>query len=460
MSFCLDDGSELLFGPALMDEPKTVILSELGAIATGFAFGETRTELFRNKKNAQIENSNSIAVLPFVNISADVENEYFCDGLSEELLNALSKIENLNVAARTSAFSFKRTNLNVSEIARALNVNTVLEGSVRKSDKRVRITAQLVNATDGYHLWSERYDREIQDIFDVQDEITLAVVDALKVKFFGGKKAEILGRKPNSVEALDLYLKGRFHFQQHTPEGFAKAIEFYGQALDRDGNYAIAFAGLSSVLVFQWFFGFVSAGEAIPRARNAALQALELNDDLDEAHIALAHVLMFYERDLQEAEKEYRRAIQLNPKNAYARYQYGLCLAVLGKREQAIIEAEKSIELEPLSVLANTQVAAIYFHLGLYEDSSRYSKRLIEMSPEFYAGYLLNGLVFIAQGDFVEAIRMLEKALTLDDTQDMTISCLGQALGLAGDKTKALERVRELQNSRYRWYGNTVALRG
>ena len=179
----------------------------------------------------RLANTPSIAVLPFVNMSADPENEYFCDGLAEELLNALAKIDELKVAARTSTFFFKGKNVDVSEIGRVLNVRTILEGSVRKAGNRMRITVQLVNASDGYHLWSERYDRELKDIFDVQDEITLAVVNALKLKLLGDEKAAVLKRHTENAEAYQLYLRGRFFFFKRTPEGFRKAIEYFGRAI-------------------------------------------------------------------------------------------------------------------------------------------------------------------------------------------------------------------------------------
>src|SRR5258706_963747 len=209
LSFCLEDGTPLVYGISA-DEPATAILSGSEVKATGFSSGEAGTEVFRTTSDPRIGNSNSIAVLPFVNMSADVENEYFCDGLAEELLNALAKIEDLKVAARTASFSFRGKNVNVDEIGRALHVNSVLEGSVRKSGNRLRITVQLINTTDGYHLWSERYDREMKDIFDVQDEITLAVVDALKLKLLGDAKEAVLkSHHTEDSAAYQAYLKGR-----------------------------------------------------------------------------------------------------------------------------------------------------------------------------------------------------------------------------------------------------------
>ncbi len=406
---------------------------------------EPKTQILQTVTTTENESQNSIAVMPFTNMSADEENEYFCDGLAEELLNALSKIEDLKVAARTSAFSFKGKNANVSEIGEKLGVKNVLEGSVRKSGDNLRISVQLINASDGYQLWSERYDREMIDIFDVQDEISLAVVGSLKLELFGDEKAEISKLKPNSSEALDLYLKGRFHLHKITPEGWQKAIEYFQKAIEKDPDYALAYAGLSSALLFYSFFGGVSAVEVIPQAKNAAQRALEINDKLDEAHNALAGIYMFYEWNLEQADQEFRKAIKLNPNNGYGRYQYGLCLAVLNKQEQAILEAEKAIELEPLSLLANFQVSAIYYELGLFEEASSYAERMIEMNSDFYGGYLWRGRALIAQEKFGVAIQMLEKSLSLDEEQNYTRSVLGQAYGLAGDKNKALQLIEEIQ---------------
>jgi adenylate cyclase len=232
LAFCRVDGTRLITDSEAF-EPATAILTGGGRSA------ELTTR--------DLPNVPSIAVLPFVNMSADAENEYFCDGLAEELLNALTRINDLKVAARTSAFSFKGRNTNVSEIGAALNVKTVLEGSVRKSANRLRISAQLINVADGYHLWSERYDREMKDVFDVQDEITLAIVDALRVKLLGDEKQAVLKRHTDDTEAYQLYLKGRYYWNKRTAEGFEKALECFEEAIARDSNYALAYAGLADL---------------------------------------------------------------------------------------------------------------------------------------------------------------------------------------------------------------------
>ena len=251
-----------------------------------------------------LPNTPSIAVLPFVHMSADSDNEYFCDGLAEKLLNALTKVEDLKVAARTSAFSFKGKNVDVSEIGSALHVQTVLEGSVRKSGNRLRITVQLVNVSDGYHLWSERYDREMKDIFDVQDEITLAVVEALKVKLMGEKKSAVLRRYTDNAEVYELYLKGRYYCNKYTPEGWRKGLEFFDQAIEKEPEYALAYTGKARALSSCYYHGLMSSREIVPAWKAAISRALELDKDLVEVHIAQASFHFYHEWDWLAAEQE------------------------------------------------------------------------------------------------------------------------------------------------------------
>ena len=247
--------------------------------------------------------STSVAVLPFANMSADGDNEYFCDGLAEELLNALSKIGALKVAARTSAFSFKGKGADVATIGRTLGVTNILEGSVRRSGNRLRVSVQLVNAADGYQLWSERYDREMKDIFELQDEITLAVVEALKLTLFGEQKAAVLRRYTDNAEAYELFLKGRFHAYKYTAAGWQRGIEFFERAIAIEPTYALAHAGLSAARGCQWFFGILPAEQTIPQSKAAGNRALALDDALADAYLSLAILTFFYEWNWPGAEQ-------------------------------------------------------------------------------------------------------------------------------------------------------------
>ncbi|HLF82752.1 MAG TPA: protein kinase, partial [Blastocatellia bacterium] len=340
----------------------------------------------------------SIAVLPFTNMSADPENEYFCDGLAEELLNSLAKIEALRVAARTSAFSFKGKDVKVGEVGRALNVATVLEGSVRKSGSRLRITAQLINVADGYHLWSERYDREMEDIFDIQDEISLAIVDALKVKLLGDEKAAMLKRYTENDEAYQLYLIGRFHYGKSTSESWAKSIEYYEQAIVKDPDFALAFAGIAISNAFLWFQGYRSSDSAIAQIKSAAAKALALDHSLSESHLSLAMLTLWYEWDWVQTEKELRLAIAMNPNNSEAHQTYAYFLAFMDRHNEAIAEANRALILDPLSVFINFYIGWVFWLEGRNDLALELGRKVVEMDAQFWGGYHLAGVAEWSQG--------------------------------------------------------------
>src|SRR5712692_1187642 len=397
------------------------------------------------------EKVNSIAVLPFTNMSADQENEYFCDGLAEELLNALAKIENLKVAARTSAFSFKGKSASISEIGNTLGVKTVLEGSVRKSGNRLRITVQLINAADGYHLWSERYDREMKDIFDVQDEITLAVVDALKVKLLGEEKAVVLKRYIENTEAYELYLKGRYYYNKHTTEDWLKGIEYFEKAVEIEPEYAPAYAQIGVTYVALSFFGLFPPHQTLPKGTAVVTRALEIDDQLAEAHAALANILFYYDWDWAKAEREFKRAAELNPNDANTRWRLGLLLVSRERFAEAIKAARRAIELDPLSLLANLYAGFIYLLADRPDDALKQVARMIEIEPNFHGAYWLKGGVYLGQEKPKEAVEALEKSMTLGGTP-IVKSYLGCAYGLLGKRDEALGVLNELLETRERQY--------
>ena len=393
----------------------------------------------------------SIAVLPFVNISADPENEYFCDGLAEELLNALSKIEALRVAARTSAFSFKGKETDIREIGQKLNVSAVLEGSVRKAGNRLRITAQLISVADGYHLWSERYDREMEDIFEIQDEISLAIVDALKVKLLGTEKAAVLKRHTDNTEAYELYLKGRFHFGKWTESGFKKANEYYEQATALEPTYALAFAALAESYLSLWYFGHLSPTESEPKWTAALTRALSIDNDLAEGHFCLAALKLAHDWDWLEAEREYKRALELNPNYARAHEEYLLFLAVMDRAEEATFGANRVVGLDPLSLIINLNLGFLFWVLGQYDKMGEQAKRLIEIEPNFSGAYWLMGTESWARGDYRKAVSELEKSLALGGGPHV-LSFLGCVHGMLGERDRAqqvLEQLQEMSERRY-----------
>jgi eukaryotic-like serine/threonine-protein kinase len=393
----------------------------------------------------------SIAVLPFANISNDPDNEYFCDGLAEELLNALSKIESLRVAARTSAFSFKGKETEIREIGRKLNVGAVLEGSVRKSGNRLRITAQLINVADGYHLWSERYDRQMEDIFEIQGEISLSIVGALKVKLLGAEKAAVLKRYTDNTEAYQLYLLGRFQYSRFTSEGWRKAIECYWQAIAKDPEYAPAYAGIAYTYVFLYVQGYIPPDEAAPHIKAAAARALALDQTLAESHLGLAGLKLFYEWDWAGAERELKQALSLNPNNADARRLYSILLSITERRAEAMTEAIRALELDPLSLLNNLIVGMIFLSVGEYDLMLTQGRNLIELEPRFFGGYWLIGHEYWTKGRFEQAISEFEKVISLGATPFFTGS-VGHLYGLMGERDKAQDALDELLRLSARQY--------
>ncbi len=406
---------------------------------------------------AALENHKSVAVLPFTNMSADEENEYFCDGLAEELLNALSKIDDLKVAARTSAFSFKGKNVNVSEIGERLGVRNVLEGSVRKSGNRLRISVQLVNASDGFQIWSERYDREMQDIFELQDEITLAVTEALKVRLLGKDRDVVLKRYTDDPEAYELFLKGRYYYYKYSAEGWRRAIEFFEKAIEKEPNYAPAYAGMNSSWGFLWFLGFLPAEQAIPHMQAAALKALEIDENLAEAHLSQAMISFFYDWEWQKAEQEFKRAIALDPNNAEALSFYSMFLGFEERFDEAIDQGGRALLVDPLSSLINMNVGWTYFSAGLFDKTLDQVSKMIELEPDFYGSYWLRGAIYLSEGEYDNAVNELKKAVSLGGRQ-IVLADLGGAYGLAGRHNEAQAILGQLLEMRQREYVPAICM--
>ena len=326
---------------------------------------------------------NSIAVLPFKNVSSDPNQEYFCDGMTEEIINALSKLEALHVTARTSAFRFRGKELDIREIGKQLNVSTVLEGSVRREGNKLRVTAQLINVADGYHLWSERYDRELEDVFAIQDEISLAIVDKLKVRLLGEDKARLAKRYTESFEVYDLYLKGRYYLSTLTEEGIKRSLDYFQQAIQKDSNYALAYVGVASVYNALALVGQFSSSETMPKAKSQLLKALTLDDSLAEAHAWLGEVHLQYEWDWSSAERDFKRAIELKPNSPEAHQFYADYLIVKGSTEQASIEIARARELDPLSTIPNTILAYQLYALRKFDQVIEHCRKMLKTEPSF-----------------------------------------------------------------------------
>jgi len=346
----------------------------------------------------------SIAVLPFANLSADKEQEYFCDGMAEEIINALTNVEGLRVVARTSAFMFKDKPEDTREIGRKLNVETLLEGSVRKAGNRLRITAQLINVGDGYHLWSERFDRELADVFAIQDEISLAIVGKLKVRLLGDEKKKIIKRYTQDLEAYDLYLKGRYHWNRRTPDALRKAIGHFEQVIQKDPEFALAHAGLADCYSMLAQVCVLPPKEVFPKAKALVSKALEIDETLAEAHTSLGFVLSRFDWDWTGAEREFRRAIELNPNYATAHQWFAMMLLELGRTSEAIQEIDKALELDPLSLIINTAAGAVYAHTGREDKAVEQAGKILDLDPTFGFAHEILVDVNERRGKYDEAV--------------------------------------------------------
>lgn len=398
----------------------------------------------------------SIVVLPFEDLSPQKDQGYFCDGLADELINRLTKIESLKVPARTSAFSFKGKELDIQEIGKQLNVEMVLEGSLRKAGNKLRITVQLVNVSDGYPLWSEKYERDEADIFALQDEISLAIVENLKVKLLGEEKAKIVKRYTENLEAYNLYLQGRYFWNKRTEEGFQKAIEYFKQAIEKDQLYALSYAGLADCYDVLGWYSHLSPYEAFPRAMATAMRALEIDDTLADAHASLAAFYLWHDWDWEAAEREFKRSINLNPGYATAHHWYADCLTVMDRSNEAIAEMKRAQELDPLSLIISTDVAKEFLYARKYDQAIQQCRKTLELDPNFYRVYKYLGLAYAKKSMFEEAITVFQKAKDLSAGHPAVLGWLGYAYALSGRKREAQKMLNELEKKSTQQYISSI----
>ena len=356
---------------------------------------------------AQRHTQPSVAVLPFANLSADPEQEYFCDGMAEEIINSLAHLDGLRIVARTSSFAFKGRNEDVREMGRQLGVETLLEGSVRRAGNRLRVTTQLISVADACHLWSERFDREMEDVFAIQDEISLAVTDALKVRLLGEEKKKVVKRHTESFKAYRAYLKGRYHWFIRSSSDIEKAIEYLKEAVVIDPEYALAYAGLADCYGVLSMYRPVAAEEVYPKAKAAALRALELDDSLAEAHAALSCILENYEWDWDGAERETERAIALNPGYATAYQWKAEGLMTQGRFDEAVEVMNKARELDPLSLFMNARVGMAFYYARRYDEAKAILETTLEVDPSFAQARYFLSLVYSMEGRYDEAIEII-----------------------------------------------------
>jgi serine/threonine protein kinase/tetratricopeptide (TPR) repeat protein len=379
----------------------------------------------------------SIAVMPFIDMSPQKDQEYFCDGIAEELINALTHIKELRVVARTSAFAFKGRNVDVREIGKMLNVNTVLEGSIRRAGNRLRITAQLISVEDGYHIWSERFDRELEDIFVIQDEISKAIVDNLKVKLLAEEKAALEKRHTDDPEAYNLYLKGLYFVYKPSAEAFNKALGFFEEAIGRDQSFALAWAGIANVYASIGILNLAPPTAMMPKAKTALQKALELDDQLAEAHAQRASIAFYFDWDWETADQSYKRATSINPGYAAAHGWYAWNCLGRGRNDEAIREIKLAQNLDPLMPLLYAFSVGIHGASGRLDEAIEDFHKATELDPNNGLAYFHAGVAFFRKESMDEAIEAFQKSIELAVYAGWAEANLGLISLAKGEREKA-----------------------
>jgi len=426
---------------------------ELGRLRVGKA--SRSREVSGREPKAVASRIKAIAVLPLANLSSDPEQDYFVDGMTEALITDLAQIGALRVISRTSAMRYKGSDKPLPEIARELNVEGIVEGSVMRAGNRVRITAQLIHAATDRHLWAKSYDRDVSDVLALQSEVARSIAEEVQAKLTPQERARLARPRPVDPTAHEAYLKGRYHWARATEESVRRSIEYFAEAVAKDPRYAPAYAGLSDAYnqLANPILEIVPQGEIIPKAKAAATKALELDDSLAEAHISLGRIKFYFDWDWTGAEKSFRRAIELNPNYPYAHYIYALLLSALGRHAEAIHEATRAQESDPVALLVNGVAGLIYCFARQFGTAEEQLRKTLQLDPNFmFAHWILGGLCLLPMGRYDEAIVELQKAIAMSETVAHPRGLLGYAYAKVGrrdDALRVLDELEELSQRRY-----------
>jgi TolB-like protein/DNA-binding winged helix-turn-helix (wHTH) protein/Tfp pilus assembly protein PilF len=421
-----------------------------------FAFdvGKLRTRSLGSAAPARIQ---SIAVLPLENLSHEPEQEYFADGITEELITSLSKIGALHVTSRTSVMRYKRTNKSLPQIARELNVDGIIEGTVQRSGDRVRVTAQLIHAPTDRHMWAGTYDRELKDVLALQDEVARSIANEIKTTLTPQEKKNLTAVRPVNPGAYEAYLKGRYYWNKRTAEGISKASDYFQQAINLQPDYGMAYSGLADCSSGLAWHGFAAPKEVLPKAKAAALKAIEIDPASGEAHASLALALS-HQRSWAAAENEFKRALQLSPGYANAHHWYGDYLSVVDRHEEALAEARRAFELDPLSPMINTWLGYRYYYSRHYDEAIQQGRKILEFDPSFAAAHLLLGQAYLQKGLHPQAISELQSATTLSGNSPIYLAQVGVAYAAAGRNVEALTVIDQLQKAARQTYVSSYGL--
>ncbi len=424
---------------------------------------EVRDDLvrFRNSSVSSVKavSQPTVAILPFVDLSPDRDQEYFCDGLAEELITALNKLEGLRVASRTSSFRFRGSNIDMREVRERLKVETVLEGSVRKSGDKVRVVVKLVAVETGYPLWSERYDRQFDDIFEIQDEIAQSIAEKLKLSFSPISASKSIGNAAENIHTYELYLKGRYYWNKRTEENLKRSIDFFQRALAEDPHYTPALAGLAESYVTLGLYGALAPSDVMPAARESAERALALRPEMPEALTALAATHAVYDWDWSGAERNFKRAIKANPNYAAAHQWYAInCLVPCGRFAEARSAIQKASELEPLSLTVLATSGLVSYCQREYDAAIAEYMKALELDANFGIAHYFLGHAYLEKKLIDQAIAELEQSVTLTNRSPECVAMLGYAYAVAGNTSRALELVGELDARARNRYVSPVQL--
>jgi TolB-like protein/Tfp pilus assembly protein PilF len=411
--------------------------------------------IWNSTKDSGISERNiRIAVLPLLNISNDSQDDYFADGMTEELISQLAKISGLNVIARTSVMKYKNSQLDIEEIGKELDVGTILAGSVRKASDLARITVQLIDVKTQEHLWTEEYDRELKDIFAIQSDIALRIANELKIQLVASEKQQIEKKGTENAEAYRLYLLGKYQLNIKTAESIFKGIEYFNSAIELDPNYALPYVGLADcyTLIGGAGYGSFSRDEAIKLAKDAVNNALQIDNSLADAYNSLAYLQFRLEWDWEAAESNFKKAIELKPGFAAAYERYALFLALLGRNHEALPLMLRASELDPLSPSVSTGVGRIFHFSRQYDKAIEQFNSTLELDPDYVEAVFARGLTYSQMGRYDDAISELQKAIELSNDRLIIISALGSVYAMAGLNEEALkiyEQLINLSNDKY-----------
>jgi TolB-like protein/Tfp pilus assembly protein PilF len=386
----------------------------------------------------------SLVVLPLENLSKDPEEEYFTDGMTDQLITNLAQIGALRVISRTSAMRYKGTKKSLPEIARELHVDAVVEGAVMWVGGRVRISAQLIEAPTDHHLWAASYERDLRDVLSMQEEVTRAIVSEIRVKLTAQEQARLASTRLIDPDAYRLYLKGRYYFYKLKPEAMQKAIEYFQQALEKDPAYALAYAGLADTYNALAFFTVFPPREVVPKAKAAAVKALEIDANLAEAHVSLGWAGFTYDLDWPAAGKHFERAVVLNPAYPLAHSYYSLYLGALGRSEEGLTEAKRALDLDPVSPAILHYVVVQLYLARRFDEAIEQCRKTLEFDPSFTPAHRVLAEVYAAKGMYLETLAAYEKYATLSGGSPGSTAFVGYALALSGQRSQAFRVLDQL----------------